>query len=278
MARHTKELPSFSTVAKGDTATLILPLGKTYDHIHIKYSGVTPEQLKNIRVEVNSKSIQEYHDGAQLNAFNKFLGHNVEDGTLDLHFKRDELKTLMEARMYGLGTASFHPKTGEPFPDPINTVVIKIDIDGGAAAPVLKATALQSEPAPVGMISKMRNFPVALNGGINHIDRIKATPTASLAALHVVTSAVVEKMEVYADNQLIFQADTETFRKIQRDHGRDPQAGVYSADFILEGDMLQAISMDGVQDLRVLVHTASDTPAATTAYVFQDWFDTFRGM
>lgn len=50
--RTTVKLPSFSNVAASNTATLELPIGRTYDKIHIAYTGVTFAQMKNIRLKV----------------------------------------------------------------------------------------------------------------------------------------------------------------------------------------------------------------------------------
>ncbi|MCS6238012.1 hypothetical protein G3495_23445, partial [Shewanella baltica] len=93
--RTTVKLPSFSNVAAGNTATLELPIGRTYDKIHIAYTGVTLAQMKNIRLEVNGKAILEFKDGQALADYNKFYKRNTANGILDLHFKRDELKTLL---------------------------------------------------------------------------------------------------------------------------------------------------------------------------------------
>lgn len=277
MARTTKLLPSFSLVAPGSTATLQLPLGRTFDKIHVQYAGVTLAQMKNIRVEVNGKAIVEYHSAVELTDFNKRLGHNVEAGVIDFNFKRDEMKTLAEARYFGLGTASFDSQ-GNPFPDPINGVVIKMDIDAAATAPTLTATAILSNAAPIGMITKVKNIPISLNPGINQIDKILRPVTGSIAAIHIVTAADIEEIDVEMDSIRVYEAKTPLAEKIQRDHGRVPQASMVSADFVLEGDPAQALTMAGLQDFRVLVHANSGTTPGTLAYVFVEYFDVFAGI
>lgn len=277
MARNTELMPSFSNVRAGDTATLAFPLGKTYDSLHIPYAGVTLAQLKNPRIEVNGQPLMSWRDGMVIDSLNKRLGHNVEDGILDIHFKRSELKTLMEQRMFGLGTASYAPD-GTPYPSPISGVNLLVDIDQAATNPVLTATALKSNAAPIGTVTKVRSFPVSINPGDNTIDNITRNDTASIAAIHLFTSATIEEMAVYMDQVRTFFGKTSIIEKIQRDHGRAPQAGCYSADFVLDGDMLQALTLKGLQDFRFNFKAADATPAATAGMVYVEYFDNWLGI
>ena len=265
--RTTVKLPSFSNVAAGNTATLELPIGRTYDKIHIAYTGVTLAQMKNIRLEVNGKAILEFKDGQALADYNKFYKRNTANGILDLHFKRDELKTLLEARMFGLGTMSGASGV-------ISNVTLRIEIDAAAAAPTLEGYAIQSDKAEIGYITKVKNFPVALNTGVTEIDKIPRPASASIAAIHIVTAAVITKVELEMDSLKAFEGGKTLIEKIQVDHGRSPQAGRVTLDFVLEGDMLQAIPLAGLQDLRIRVYT--DDAAAATVVV--EYFDGLAGI
>ena len=278
MARNFPKLPSFSNVSKGNTATLELPIGRTYDKIHVNYAGVTLAQLKNIVFEVNGKPILSFADGQALQDFNKRYGRNSVAGVLDFHFKRDEMKTLSEARAFALGTSSQpyqDPKTGQLTQPPvISNVTMRIDIDAAATAPKLEAFAIQSNAAPIGFITKVKNFPVALNAGVTEIDKIPRPNTARIAALHVVTSADVTAVEVELDSIKIYELPKTLGEKVQVDHGRQPQTGQVSVDFILEGDMLQALPMMNTQDFRIRVKT-TDAAAAT---IVVEYFDGLAGI
>lgn len=265
--RTTVKLPSFSNVAAGNTATLELPIGRTYDKIHIAYTGVNLPQMKNIRLEVNGKAILEFKDGQALADYNKFYKRNTANGILDLHFKRDELKTLLEARMFGLGTMSGASGI-------ISNVTLRIEIDAAAAAPTLEGWAIQSDKAEIGYITKVKNFPVALNTGVTEIDKIPRPASASIAAIHIVTTAAITKVELEMDSLKAFEGGKTLIEKIQVDHGRSPQAGRVTLDFVLEGDMLQAIPLAGLQDLRIRVYT--DDAAAATVVV--EYFDGLAGI
>lgn len=270
--RQFKLLPSFANVAAGNTTTLELPLGMTYDKIHLSYSGVTLAQLKEIKLDVNGKTVQHFKDGNELQARNKFMGRNVAAGTLDFHFKLDELKTLEEQRMFGLGTAN---ADGYPV---IQNVSISIDIDAAASAPVLTAHAIQSLPSPIGVITKVKRFPYSLNAGVNEIDNIPKNPTARIARFTIKTDADIEKIELEVDSAKAYEMPKVLGQKIQVDHKRDPQTGYYYVDMVLEGDMLQALVLKGVQDLRLRLYAKDDTPASTSCVVIVDYFDGFAGL
>jgi len=265
--RTTVKLPSFSNVAAGNTATLELPIGRTYDRIHVNYAGVTLAQMKNIRLEVNGKAILEFKDGTALENYNKYYKRNTAAGVLDFHFKRDEMKTLLEARMFGLGTKSGNSGI-------ISNVTMRIEIDAAAAAPVLQGYAIQSDAAEIGYITKIKTFPVALNEGITEIDKIPRPASASIAAIHIVTAATVTKVELEMDSLKAFESEKALIQKIQTDHGRVPQADRVTLDFGLEGDMLQAIPLAGLQDLRIRVYTAG----AGSANVVVEYFDGLAGI
>jgi hypothetical protein len=271
MSRKFPKLPSFSNVAAGNTATLELPLGLTYDKLHILYAGVTLAQLKNIRVEVNGKPIVEYKDGTELMNENAYFSRPVVAGKLDIYFKKDEMKTLAEARAFSLGTSSAQytdPTTGQMVTPPaIANVTVRMDIDAAAAAPTLEGYAIQSPPAPIGFILKKKNFPKQLNDGITEVDNLPRPNTARIAAFHVVTAATVSKIEVEMDSIKIFELPVDLAKDVQSDHGRTPQADRHVIDFCLEGDMLQALPMAGVQDLRLRIYSDS-APATVEVHYF----------
>ncbi|MCL1072997.1 major capsid protein P2 [Shewanella dokdonensis] len=285
MARQFKKLPSFSNVTAGNTATLELPLGLTYDKIHINFSGVTLAQMKNLRVEVNGKPIREYKTAQVLQDENKYYGRNVSATVVDLCFNRDEMKTLPEARSFGLGTSSApYPvqnadgSVSMVTPPAIANVTISMDIDGAATNPVLTAYAILSNPAPIGFITKVKNYPITIGAGLTEVDKIVRPETARIAALHVITAATIEKLELEMDSIVMSDMPKNIVEKIQVDNGRAPQAGRTALDFFLEGDMLQALPMKGVQDLRLRISAAEGTASGTPATLVVEYFDGYAGI
>ncbi|MBE0471514.1 MAG: hypothetical protein IBX55_18635 [Methyloprofundus sp.] len=70
--RISRKMPSLSNVAAGSEAVLNLPLGNTYDQLLLSYSGVTLEQIKNIRLEIGSKVVQQFKDGQRVVDLNTY--------------------------------------------------------------------------------------------------------------------------------------------------------------------------------------------------------------
>lgn len=241
MARQTKKLPSFSNVAAGATATLELPLGLAYHMILLEFAGVTLAQMKNIRLEVNGKVVQKWKDGERLNSMNKHYGRGLAtSNALPIWLVRPELDDPQQQRVFAFGTSD------------IQTLNLLIDIDDAASAPVLKGHSIKGNPAPLGMITKIKTFPVSFaTAGEQEIDNLPLPAGARIAAIHLY-SGDVSRCELEMNGQIVFELDNTLAAKIQTDYERDPQSSdKMSMDFLLEGDIAQAISIEGVQDFRV---------------------------
>lgn len=244
--RITKDLPSLANVQAGGVATLNCPLGRTYDKIVLQYSGVTLAQMKKITVLVNGKPIQEYKDGDELQAINKYYGRPTTAGYLTLYFVRDEYKTNNDNRVTGLGTLD------------IQTLQISIDIDAAAAAPVISASAQLSDPRNMGAVTKVKSFSFnAAGSGEFEIDNIPKGPR--ILAMHFF-KADVNAIEIELDSRKATEGTKALMEVYQKQGGRTPQtASATHVDYCLEGDILQALSTttgkDGnlslVQDFRV---------------------------
>ena len=268
-----QKLPTISTVVKGETAVLTCPIGATYDQIIIKHTGVTAAQIKNIRVLANSKLLLEFKSGTDLNKFNDRYEYSLTAGFLDFHFKRDEMKTLLEQRLLSLGTSNMFEGG-----DIITSLTIEFDIDGAATAPVMKAFAYQSDVAPFGICTKIRNVPLAISAGDNEIDNIIMAPNSRLLAVHLVTGATIEHLKVQRNGATLLDLPTELIAKLNKANGRKAQVDWDSVDFALEGDVKQAISCDNVQDFRFTITAAEDTNASTSAYLIVEYVTGLPGL
>ncbi|MDE1323868.1 major capsid protein P2 [Vibrio aestuarianus] len=263
MARRLKKLPSLSNVAKGSTATLELPRGLSYHQVILQYAGVTLAQLKNIRMEVNGKVFQTYKDGLELDLINEhFTRGKAENGFCVLHFARPELDDLLQQRTFALGT------------EDISTLVLRIDIDSAATAPVLEAYALQGQQMPMGYITKLKSYPVSYaTGGTHELDKLPTPATARIAAIHLLTDKV-DHAELEVDGNIAFQAPKALEQKIQKDAGRTPNAAKFTMDFIKENDTAQAQVLAGVQDFRIRMNLTE----AAAFNVLVEYLDVKEGL
>jgi hypothetical protein len=246
--RETKLLPSISNVKAGLTAVLNCPLGKTYDHIVLAYTGtsITLDMFKNINVKVNGKPIQTFKDGLELQSINNYYQRGSTNGYLTLWFNRPELREVSDQRLTSLGTLD------------IQTLSVEFDVDSSASADLaVTAWAKLSEPTPLAYIGKVKAFPMssAVAGEIE-IDNI--VRGARIAAIHVFKSDV-EKVELTLDSVKIYEAKKALGEVMQKQANRVPAtASCTHIDFLEEGDISQALITAGAQDLRL-------KPTLTTA-------------
>ncbi|WIE05921.1 major capsid protein P2 [Vibrio fluvialis] len=241
MARITRKCPSFSNVQAGSTATLELPLGLSYHIIHLYFGGATLAQLKNIRIEADGKPIKKWEDGNRLNAENKHYGRGAATADcLPIFFTRQELKEIVQQRLFALGTQN------------VQTLSLLVDIDAAAVNPTLKATSIRGPQAEMGYITRIMEFKhsSAVSGEVE-IDNIPLRAGSAIAAIHIY-SADVTDAALEIDGGIVWEMSKTGAAKLQTDHGRDPQStSKLSLDFLLEGDFLQAVDLQGVQDFRL---------------------------
>jgi len=260
--RVTKRLPSLSNVAAGSTAVLNLPLGRTYENLKLEYSGITLAQMKNIQLKANGKTFQKFKDGNEIDAINKYYGRQAANGLLTLWFVQPEMKTARDERITALGTAD------------LKTLTLEFDVDAAAANPQVKAHALQSEASPFGLCTKILRFPV--NSAVTGVQEIDNLPTGSarIKAIHLFKPDV-SKVELELNGFLAYEAEKRLSEQNQKDYGRIPQsAAATHLDFVLEGDMSQAVVTQGVQDFRLRQTLA--TAGATNIVV--EYYDGLAGI
>ena len=237
--RITKLMPSLSGVAGGSTAVLNCPLGLTYDSIKFHLSGVTLPDITNIKVLINGKVIQSFKGALQLGKINKYHKRGHEStGYMTLWFIDPSKLSLQDKRATAIGTSD------------IKTFSVEFDIDSGVVSPVITATAVQSNPSKLGVIRKVKEFPLSsATAGLIEVDNIP-TSNARIQAIHCFKNDV-DKVEVEIDSRKAFEATKSLTEALVRDYDKQPQANCTHVDFQLEGDLTQAIVTQGVQDLRL---------------------------
>ncbi|WP_404402978.1 major capsid protein P2 [Idiomarina seosinensis] len=266
MSRKLKQLPSLSNVAAGSTATLELPLGHTYDRVTLEYAGVTPAQMKNIQVVINGKVIWQLKTAERLNQLNAYYNRAVNAGFLDFHFVRPEFDNIDFRRLFAIGTAD------------VATFSIKFDIDAAASAPVVTAHAVQSLNSPLGLITKIKEFPTSTaTSGAKEIDSLPKQ--ARIGAIHLFGKADISRAEVEVDSYKQYEASKALGEKLQSDIGRTPlDANGTTIDFVREGNPMNALVLRAgkvsVQDFRLRL--TCDTPGSWDTVC--EYYDQFQGI
>ena len=249
-----KQLPTIPNVAAGNTVTVTLPVGNTYEKILLQYSGVTLEQLKNIKLELNGRLISEFADAQKIVDLDAHFDRPQSTGFVTLHFNRPELHKLGDRRFFGLDTNASQG---------INTASLVLDIDAAASAPKLKAFAqvAQSVPNVPNYLTKVRRFivPVSAAGQFD-IDNIPRPVGASIAAVHFFmadgadgdSDSDVTKADLLVDNVHWHDVDAKTAAEFQKQYGRKPTVAKSSViDLITDGDITHAFPLTpNIQDMR----------------------------
>ena len=250
MTQVTRKMPSFEGVAAGQTATCRLPIGLTYNQLVIAYSGVTLAQMDEIRLIANGKTIQRWVGGSRIDVVNQFDGRNGAAGVLLLDMERYGLRTRAGSELTALGTG-VKSKNGPT----ITTLSLEIDINAAAAAPVLSAKAVQSEPREAGVLKHVRTFGYdpAAAGEFEIAD----LPRLGMMNRIICASSDIDSIRLQRDGYTVFERDTAENEAIQSDGVRVPQAGYWVIDFSEAGNGQDALNIAGVKDLRFTLDMAA---------------------
>lgn len=256
-----KKLPTIANVAAGNTVTINMPVNNTYEAVHLYFSGVTAAQLKNIKLEANSRMISEWPDAVRLQSIDAHYDRVTVSGVLIFNFNRPELHQLGDRRFFGFDTS---PTQG------IQTANISIDIDAAAAAPVLTAyaqTVISIAGVPNYLTKIRRMFVNVSAAGTFEIDNIPKPIGASIAAIHLYMPddadgdalCQITKAELLVDGTNWHDLGAEIAANFQIVNGRDPQvADSAVVDLILDGDIKHALPLTkNIQDFRLRCEAAS---------------------
>lgn len=272
--RNFKKLNSIVGVAAGASVSMNLPIGLTYDHLFFALSGVTPAQIKNVRLELNGRLVTEYKTLQQLVDENKYYQRVATDSMVTWPFIREELKggnvvnangvaqaipDLTVQRYFALGT------TG------LSTAQIKFDIDTAATTPSITPYAITSAPSPVGFLTKRRSIVVNLNNGITEIADLPRPANSKIAAIHL-KGVGIQGAELKIDGTKWREVLPKALHDhILLRHKRTKQTNTHHMDFILDGDLANAITLDrAIQDFRLTVEaTASGQCEIIVEYLDQ---------
>lgn len=269
------KIPNSNGVAAGQTATFDLPIGRRYHCLALEYSGITLAQFDEIRVLANGEVIHRY-TGVERDKMNQFDGRAAAAGILVIPFDRFGLYQQRGEELTAIQTGSAD-KAGNA----ITTFKLEIDINAAAAAPVIKATATQSEndparPGPGTILRVMRYTRVFTAAGTNEIsDFPKATEGPKFAFINraFLFSTQTTALKVERSNLTIFERSKTLNERIQLDGVRVPQAGVVVLDPTEEGydyEPIGLVAPNGAayQDFRyLLTQSGAETVTALVEYL-----------
>ncbi|MCP4060356.1 MAG: capsid protein [Pseudoalteromonas sp.] len=263
--RNIAPLNKITGVQAGGTVSLTLPVGLTYDKVHFEYSGVTPSQIKNLKVELDGRVLTEYATLQDLLNENTYYQREVTAGLATMHFVRSEIKSskqpqLVEQRFFGLGT------TG------LQLAQIKFDIADDAAAPVIKAYSEKSAGTPPMWLFKRRSFRYNFSVGVNEVENIPR-PKGAYIALIEIKKAGVTGAEFLVNNVKWREYIPKSLHnQILAQNERTPLADTHSLDLMLEGDVFGALMLDpAINDMRLRCECEEEGQAEINVYYFDNY-------
>ena len=250
MSKTTRKMPSFEGVAAGQTATIRLPIGRTFEQLLITYdagSGTAAEKLANLkelRIIGNGEVIHRITDFTKLNTMNLFEGRQAAAGVIAFDFNRYGLITRAAQEFTALGTGIVG--TGE-----LTTLTAEIDL-GAIANPSLSAKAHQSDPRPVGLIKKTKQF-IYTAGAAGEFEISDLPKGDSINKIFIGNNGVlgITKFTIEVDNFILYERSAAEVILAARDGIRFPQSGFVVYDPTEQGFGSETLITAGVQDLRI---------------------------
>ncbi len=252
-----------NNVAANSMATLDLRqyFGHVYDRIILQLGGTfTKAQITDVRIKANGKLVFQ-DSGSRIDLRNQFRGLAASATLLTLDFTEPRIKDQLEQLIGGLDTG---PNSG------ITALNLEIDI-GGATAPTLSAflqasyqdtqvkqgadligkTMLYTFPATATTSKFPLQIPFGKQGG-SLIKRLHLVPSGGTITINGVT--------INKNGAPIHDTTAAVNQFIQSEYQRVPQAGIYTIDFIVDGNMnanilnaAEATSMEYYADITVAV-------------------------
>lgn len=253
MTRSLNKMATPEGIGAGQTATIKLPLGYTYNTLFIRMadgSGDIAEadwgdNIDEIRLKVDGDDKIQI-DAVDLVSLNKYYGISHDDGVLPLFMSRPWMRTIL-----GEETTGFDTVGG------MSSFSLEIDLKAGITIDQLNVYAQQSTPVDrvtgqvKGFGAHLRIQKYTHNQGVIGDAEIADIVRSrySIMAMHLKT-ANVDRLEVLADNSKFYDTDKAMREAIVKLGGRVPQAGFTHIDFLPDNQIGSAMPML-VNDFRI---------------------------
>lgn len=248
MAKPVKKMPTPLGIGAGQTASVQLPLGLTYERLYIAMN-VDSDPARDVPVSDWGSYIEEIRllvDGdvkvqitaADLVSLNRYYGQAMKSGVLPLFLARPWMQTIAGQQQTAYGTQGG-----------ITSFSLEMDLAEGITINSLNVYAMQSPGRPFGPHLRIQRY-VHNQGVVGEAEISDITKGAySMCALHVTTASIGE-VEILWDNRKILEMSP-AIRAAHYDViDRVPQADFTHVDFLSENVLAEALPM-AVSDFRL---------------------------
>ncbi len=244
-------LPFANVVADGTATNNITP-GRTLEKLTLKLGGtsLTKAMLQVIKLKANGKAIVDA-SGTQLQAINAYRGSFADNAFLDLFFADYSMDTEQDKQV-----GAFDTSVG------ISNLTTEVKIAGATAptlTPILVEAGQQRDksgtPLPyAGYLAKLLSYPfnIATGGKLPVTVPFGKENGAVIKRLHVFHTGNMTGITVKQDGLVVHESVKAENEFQQKDHGRVPQANVYTVDFVLDGNIRKALDTRDARSLEWL--------------------------
>lgn len=243
-----EKMPTPQGIGAGQTATVNLPLGPTYERLYIRMNVDTApardvpasewgDYIGEIRLMVNG-DVRIEIEAKDLAALNAYHGLQADAGVLPMFLAQPWARTMAGEDGTAYGTASG-----------MASFTLEMDLKPDKTINDLDVYAWQSEPRPFGPHLRIQHFAGQMSMvGVKEISDIPRG-AYSMIGLHVTTDKI-GRIEVLADNQKLVDSDDVTRKAHQRLAKRKPQNGMTHLDFMDQNRIAELMPM-ALNDFRV---------------------------
>jgi len=248
-----KNVPFNNVVANG-VATVNLPIGMSYNRIHLQLGGTfTKSMITDIKVKLNGKVIFQ-NTGARLDLINTYRGFAVSASFLVIDFTEPRAPILAEQYVGNLNTA-----------EGVSSLTLEVTI-AGATSPTLESWSELGPPGRLGVIYKQLLF-VSSNTGsgkfpIRLIDVANRGPIVK--RVHFAHGGNLTAMEVKKNGIVIFDnVPTVVNTFLNGQYQKTAQTNLYSYDPTCTDNYGEAVRTNDMTSLEFNgTYSASDTTSA----------------
>lgn len=266
-------LPFSNVVATGVATNMVTP-GKTIESIMLQLGGtsLTKAMISMLRLKANGKTILE-GSGSQIAKILAYRGYAADAAFLEIPF--EDLTGLSELdRVVG----SLDTSIG------IANITTEVTI-AGATAPTLDSRLYESAQqkssqgvaAPYApLMSKLLRYPFSIANGGRLPVTLPFGPQngAIIKRVHIEHTGNMTGAVVKQDSMIIFEATDAQNDYEQLRNKRVPQTNMFTVDFVLEGNIREALDTRDARSMEWLL----DFSAADNGYVMVEYLDVLGNL
>jgi len=267
----------YSNVVDNGTATNLITPGQTLECLRLKLSNgsggsFTKNHIKRIKFKVNGKVIIDA-SGNEIQKINAYRGANTTaPDYLDIAFTDYFLNNELDRAV-----GAFDTSQG------VAHISTEVSIEGANSpilTPILMESALQkqSNGAPArfaGLMTKILPYPYSQStGGLLPIQLPVAAMGAVIKRIHIFHTGNLKATTLKVNSVVAHECTRAENEHEQKSKGRVPQSGVYTLDFVVDGNVMRALDTTQARTLELLC----DFAAADVGTVLVEYLDTLGNL